>query len=244
MNIKKALSEYMVSLGLRLEGPAADKILRFLDIVYIENNRFNLVGTTEKEKIFTRHFLDCLSIYNYLIGICKQNSNRLRIIDVGTGAGLPGILIGIINKEAVLTLLDSRAKITRFLGRVVDELAIDNVSVVCGRAEILSHQNSYREMFDIVVARAVSRINILCELMVPFCKIGGKAIMYKSRKLEDELPEAERAITVMGAEVEGIFEIDVPYLEEYRALLVLNKSRQTEYKYPRKYARIIKMPIV
>ena len=244
MNIYKILSEYLTDIGLTPEKESVDKIIQFLEIIYRENHNLNLVGTKEKEQIFTRHFLDCLSVYYYFGDISKQNNNQFRIIDVGTGAGLPGILIGIINKEAELILLDSRTKITGFLGDVVKELAIDNIKVVCGRAERLSHLKSYREKFDVVIARAVARVNVLCELMVPLCRTGGKVIMYKSRKLKEELPEAEKAISVLGAEVEGVLEIDVPYLNEYRALLVLNKSGQTEYKYPRKYARIIKMPIV
>jgi len=232
----------MLSLGLRPEQ-SLDKIVRFLDIIHTRNNKFNLVGTAGKEQIFIRHFLDCLSIYNYIPGTGSMKNNRLKIIDVGSGAGLPGVLIGIINKESEITLLDSRRKTTNFLDHIVDELSLENIRVICGRAEQLSHIGDYREVFDIVIARAVARVNILCELLLPFCKIGGKAVMYKSRKIREELKEAERVITIMGAEVEEVCEVKIPYLNEYRALLVLNKSRQTEYKYPRKYARIIKMSV-
>ena len=244
MNINKTLSEYIYSLGLKTPLEALDKIIVFLDMVCRKNNVLNLVGTVEKEKIFVRHFLDCLSIYSYLSRISRGKNSLLRIIDIGSGAGLPGILISIINQDAEIILLDSRRKIARFLGQIIDDLAIDNAKVICERAEKLSHLSTFREGFDIVTARAVARVNILCELMLPFCKIGGKAVMYKSKKLKEELAEAGAAITIMGSELEEVLEVQVPYLNEPRTLLVLNKVMHTEYKYPRKYAKIIKKPLV
>ena len=244
MNIDKKLSEYLGRLGLNLDKESLDRITKFLDIVHTGNNSLNLVGTMKKDQIFIRHFLDCLSIYDYLEGPGKLKNAPLKIIDIGSGAGLPGILIGIINRESEITLLDSRRKITEFLNFAVDKLSLFNIKVVCGRAEQISHISGNREAFDLAVARAVARVSVLCELMVPFIKIGGKAIMFKSRKLQEELEDAENRINALGAEVEWIREVIVPGLDEYRTLLILNKSRKTEYKYPRKYAKIIKMPSV
>jgi 16S rRNA (guanine527-N7)-methyltransferase len=139
-------------------------------------------------------------------------------------------------------LLDSRKKTGNFLIRTLKELDIKNAEVIIGRAEILSHRESLREKFDLVVARAVANLGILSELTIPFCKIGGRIILYKSKKLKDELSAAEKTISILGGKVADIVRVEIPMLEEYRVLLIIKKEEITLYKYPRKYVRILKIP--
>jgi len=243
MNMKKILSNYMMDMGLVPGKEKVDRILSFLKLIYDENRNINLVGTKDREQIFIRHFLDCISIYKYFYKHNIDKSDYLRIIDVGSGAGLPGILIALLNKNFDVTLLDSKKKYINFLVSIKSYLSLDNARIVEARAEDFSH-SIYRESFDIVVSRAVSRMNYLCELMIPLCKIGGKIVMYKSKKAITELDESRKAISLLGADFDRIYEVDVPHLNEFRALVILNKSYKTPYIYPRKYAKIKKMPLM
>jgi 16S rRNA (guanine527-N7)-methyltransferase len=162
---------------------------------------------------------------------------------VGTGGGLPGIPLAVFLTSSNIILLDSRIKICIFLNQVVAELKLKNAVIVNGRAELLSHESGFRENFDLVVSRALGNVRQVSEITVPFCKTGGRIILYKSKKVHEEINEAKEALNILSAETEEIFETDVPDLNKYRVLLVIKKLKSTLYKYPRKYAKMLKKPL-
>jgi 16S rRNA (guanine527-N7)-methyltransferase len=243
MNLEFILKEYCSALGLKPGGETITSIIKFLDLIYEKNLEINLVSAKSKEDIFIRHFLDCISIFSYFKEKEFFKKKELKLIDVGSGPGLPGILIGALKENFDVTLIDSRKKYIEFLNNVLKILSLGNVKIIYGRAEEIAHQDSYREKFDIVTARAVARVDLLSELTIPLTRIGGRVVMYKSRKATEELDESRKAISVLGAEVESMHEVTVPLLNEYRVLIILNKTEETRYNYPRKYARIKKIQL-
>jgi len=166
-----------------------------------------------------------------------------RLLDIGTGAGLPGILLSILLPESEIILLDKSMKKSSFLKESLEILELNNASVLTGRAEELSRKKQYRENFDIVTARAVTKFNILMELAIPFCNINGKIIFYKSKKVFEEIKEHGKAISMLGGEFEELVTVDVPGLEGFRAFLIINKGKRTLLKYPRNFAQIKKNPL-
>lgn len=222
-----------------------DKIEKYIDILLEYNEQTNLVGTKLEQDIIIRHVLDSLSIFehsNYFFKSCSREN--FKILDIGTGAGLPGILISIFLEDADIYLMDKKSKAIKFLREVIYRLSLTNVYIIEGNAEYLGHDEKYRENFDIVLSRAFGKFNIACELMLPFCKIGGKVILYKSRKLLEEIEEYKNIIPILGGRIDKMLEVKVPNLDEYRAFLLILKETSTLYKYPRKYAKILKMPLI
>ncbi len=212
----------------------------YLDLVYKYNKKFNLVGTKDKEGILIRHILDSISILKYEKKIFNENGYIKEILDIGTGAGLPGVPLSIFLSDKIFYLLDKTLKKINFLNLLIEELKFKNISVIRGRAEELARENSYRENFDIILARAVTRFNILIELTIPFCRINGKIIFYKSKKIFTELEDNREAISKLGGKVDDLLEIKVPYLGEYRAFLVVKKVKDSPKIYPRNFSEIKK----
>lgn len=230
-------------MGLKPGGGTITSIIKFLDIIYEKNLEINLVSAKSKEDIFIRHFLDCISIFSYFKESEFFDKKELKLIDVGSGPGLPGILIGVLKENFDVTLIDSRKKYIEFLNNVIKALSLRNLKIIYGRAEDIAHQYAYRERFDIVTARAVARIELLSELTIPLARTGGRIVLYKSRKAAEELDKSRKAISILGAEVESLHEVTVPLLNEYRVLIILNKTEETRYNYPRKYAKIKKIKL-
>jgi 16S rRNA (guanine527-N7)-methyltransferase len=233
------INNYILSLGICPDEGDIEKLNVYLDILFEYNKNINLVGTKNRNEILIRHFFDCLSIFNFLNCPDIKIIQISKLLDVGTGAGLPGILLSIFLKKSEIYLLDSKNKAITFLKKVVTDLKLDNAVVLSGRAEEIAHDTKYREKFDVVVSRALAKTTVLTELAVPFCKIGGRAILYKSKNLAEELRLSDKIISAMGAEIENILEVKIPGLDEYRALLILKKVSPTIYKYPRKYGKIL-----
>ncbi|MBM3707165.1 MAG: 16S rRNA (guanine(527)-N(7))-methyltransferase RsmG [Actinobacteria bacterium] len=240
MTDDKILQNYLKYLNLRSDDACIKKVKSYLKLIYDNNSYLNLVGSKDINTILTRHFFDCLSVFEFFKEIQEAELKNSRILDVGTGAGLPGILLAIFLESSNIFLLDSRKKIKIFLSRALKELNIKNVKIILGRAETLSHNENLREKFNIVVARAVASVKILSEMTIPFCKVGGRVILYKSRKLKEELMAADKIIPDLGGKVVNLIEVKVPLLDEYRVLLIIKKQRSTLYKYPRKYVKILK----
>jgi 16S rRNA (guanine527-N7)-methyltransferase len=233
------IENYILSLGIGPDEGDIAKMQAFLDILFEYNKNINLVGTKNRDEILIRHFFDCLSIFNFL-NCADGNIIKIKtILDIGTGAGLPGILLAIFLKKSEIYLLDSKNKAITFIKIVINTLKLDNAYVLSGRAEELAHDTRYREKFDIVVSRALAKTSVLSELAIPFIKVGGRAILYKSKNLAEELQLSGKTISAMGSEIENIFEVKIPCLDEYRALLILKKVSQTICKYPRKYGKIL-----
>jgi 16S rRNA (guanine527-N7)-methyltransferase len=243
MITQSAIKNYIQDLGICPDESDIEKINIYLDILFEYNKNINLVGTKNRDEILIRHFFDCLSIFTFLNCSDSKIIKINKLLDIGTGAGLPGILLAIFLKKSEVYLLDSKNKAIIFLEKVVNVLKLDNVRVLPGRAEELAHDIKYREKFDIVVSRALAKTSVLTELALPFCKIGGKAILYKSKNLSEELRSSNEIIKNTGAEIENILEVKIPFLNEYRALLILKKEVPTIYKYPRKYGKILSEPL-
>lgn len=228
--------------GIRSDGTVIDKTIAYLELLYEKNKVINLTGTKEKEDIFIRQILDSLSILDG--NILKHGElEGKKIIDIGTGAGLPGILLSIFLTESEIYLLDKSRKKTNFLRETSEKLQLGNIKILTDSAEELSRKKDFREKFDIVIARAVTKLNILLELTIPFCNINGKIIFYKSKKVFEETKDHGEAISKLGGAVEGLYEVRVPNLEGFRAFLVLRKEKRTPLKYPRNFAMIKKSPL-
>jgi len=237
--IKKALQAMEIASGHREEN----RMMTFLDLITAWNLKTGITGTKEREEILKRHFFDCLSPYSFFHLLAGEKSSP-SLLDIGTGGGLPGILLAIFFEEFRVSLIDAKKKNTMFLEEVIKKLGLQNTTVISGRAEELAHENRYRENFDFVTARAVAVTSVLAELSLPFCKPGGRVVLYKSRKVFEEAKDATAVINNLGGQIEDIKEIRPPYLNEYRALLVIKKVSPSLYKYPRKYAKIIKTSLI
>lgn len=201
------------------------------------NKKINLTAITEPQEILSKHFIDSLTIAPYI-------KESYQILDIGTGAGFPGIPLKIIYENAQITLLDALNKRIHFLQTVIQELQLTNVQAVHGRAEEYSKQEKVRESYDIVTSRAVARLNVLLEYMLPFAKVGGKCICMKSVKIEEELEEAKNAIEILGGEFEKIDTILLPETEITRDIVIIRKVKNTPSKYPRKSGTPAKEPII
>ena len=239
---KKVLYEYLGKTGISNDNEKIDKVISYLEIVYEKNKVINLIGTKEKEDIFIKHILDSLSIF-YIKVMREGEHQEKKIIDIGTGGGLPGILLAIFLPESKIFLVDKSKKKTDFLRETIKALDIKNIIVITDRAEELLRKAGFREKFDIVIARAVTKFNILLELAIPFCTINGKIIFYKSKKVFEEIKEHSEAISKLGGEFEELYDVEVPDLEGFRTFLILKKEKRTPLKYPRNFALIKKKPL-
>lgn len=243
MNIDNILKFSLDEMGINFSHEQIGTVEKYLDLVYKHNKKFNLIGTKDKKSILIRHILDSISILKYEKNIFFNNVKIERILDIGTGAGLPGMLLSIFLNNKLFYLLDKTSKKINFLNLAVEELNLKNIRIIRGRAEELARDNLYRENFDIVLARAVTGFNILSELTIPFCKINGKIIFYKSKKIFTELEENSGAILKLGGKVSNLLEIRVPYLDEYRTFLIINKVKKSPKIYPRNFNKIKKQPL-
>ena len=218
---------------------AVSKTLLYLDILFEANKRTNLIGTKEKDQIFLRHFLDSLSILahkeRFFLG-------SYRLIDIGSGGGLPGLLLSLFLPDKKVCLMDKSSKKIDFLNRAIDTLCLENVVALRGRAEQLAKDKKHREAYDIVLARAVTDFSILLELVIPFSKINGKIIFYKSLRVFEEIDKNKDFIKLLGGEIVGLHEANIPDFTEFRVFLEVRKKFLTSPGYPRKFAKIKREP--
>lgn len=193
------------------------------------NEKMNLTAVTDPKGISVRHFADCLSpLFNFDFPL---NS---RVIDIGTGAGFPGLPIKILRPDLKITLVDSLNKRINFLKEVVSEIGLDDVECIHARAEELSKNKEYREKFDIGVSRAVSKLNVLSEYVLPFIKIGGFFIAMKAFEIEEEVEEAKQIIKELGGKIKEIKEVEIPNSDVLRKIVIIEKVKKTDNKYPRR----------
>jgi len=237
------LNNYLSKLRLNFTNKDIDKIIIFLNEIFNYNNYVNLVGNKEKEEIFFRHIIDCISIFNLTDYFNQEILKEKNIIDVGTGAGLPGVLLSILLKDSKIFLLEKSKKKVNFLKDITKKLELSNIDIINFSAEDILKEKKFREFFDIVTARAVTKINILLELVIPFSKINGKIFLYKSRKVYQEAIEYNKLIKKMGCNISKIEEINIPYLDEFRAILIIEKIRKTPKIFPRNLSVIKKSEI-
>ena len=218
------------SLGIEYNDNKINQLISFYEMVVEKNKVMNLTGITEFDEFVYKHFLDSLILEKAF----PQIKNNISVIDVGTGAGFPGIPLAIIYDNAEFTLIDSLNKRVNFLNEVITALSIENVNAIAGRAEELGKNSLYREQYDLCVTRAVAEINLLSEYTLPFVKVGGKCIPYKSLQINDEIENGSKAISILGGEIDRVVEIDINGTDLYRNLLLINKINSTPSKYPRR----------
>lgn len=205
------------------------QFLTYYEMLTEWNEVMNLTAITEYEDVIKKHFVDSVS----LVKACDL-SGSLSVIDIGTGAGFPGLALKIAFPDLNVILLDSLNKRIRFLNEVIEKLGLQGIEAVHGRAEDYAKQDKYREGFDLCVSRAVANLSTLSEYCLPFVKVGGLFVSYKSEKVSEELRSAEHAISLLGGKVEKQVEFTLPDSDIYRNLLVVKKRKNTPSQYPRK----------
>lgn len=226
-NFRKEIKIYCSKINIEIKIKELENLYQFMNLLIEKNKQINLTAIIEEKDIILKHFIDSIIIQNSI----KDSNN---IIDVGTGAGFPGIPLKIINEEKRFVLLDSLNKRVNFLNEVISNLNLKKVEAIHFRAEEAGQKEEYREKFDIVLSRAVSRLNTLAEYMLPFAKVGGKCICLKGPNMKEELEEAKNAIEILGGKIEKTEEYYLPESDIGRTIVVINKVKHLPNKYPRK----------
>ncbi len=234
--LESILTTGAAEMGVTLDARAIERLKIYADMLVEWNAHVNLTAITDEEGIAVKHFLDCLSPI-------PEGLIRGKVIDVGTGAGFPGLVLKAALPELELTLLDSLNKRVKFLSEVSAAMGFDDIEFIHARAEDCGNNRLYREQFDTVVTRAVANMTLLSELTLPFLKIGGRLAALKGPLAAEELDAAKRAIYILGGEVEEVKEVDIPHSDLHHKIVVVKKVRRTPSKYPRKPALISKSPI-
>ncbi|MBP7176355.1 MAG: 16S rRNA (guanine(527)-N(7))-methyltransferase RsmG [Thermoclostridium sp.] len=201
------------------------------------NERINLTAITEERDVVIKHFIDSVSILRYL------PEGTETVIDVGTGAGFPGIPMKIVQSSLKVTLLDSLEKRVRFLETVIMENQLSGMQAIHGRAEDFAREKSHRECYDVGVARAVASLPVLCEYILPFVRIGGVFIAMKGSEVQNELEQSGKAISILGGTVKKVEHFTLPFDPMERHIILIEKIRQTPTQYPRKSGKPTKSPL-
>lgn len=210
-----------------------DKFVLYMKNLIEWNSRINLTAIKDEESIIIKHFLDSIMIKDYISG--------KKILDIGSGAGFPGIPLKILNDNLELTLIDAVNKKVSFINDSIDKLELKKAIAIHGRAEDLGHNVIYRESFDTVVSRAVANMSTLVEYMLPFVKLGGLCLCMKGPDSEEEINDSKKAIKILGGKIEKIYNYE--YEGNKRCLVVISKIKNTEQTYPRKQGKPSKNPI-
>ncbi|MBR3646317.1 MAG: 16S rRNA (guanine(527)-N(7))-methyltransferase RsmG [Lachnospiraceae bacterium] len=229
MENNNLLEECLSKFGLELSEHQKNQFVKFYDFLVEKNKVMNLTGITEYDEVVIKHFADSLSI----VKICDM-SNINSIIDVGTGAGFPGVPIMIMFPQVQVTLMDSLNKRINFLKEACEICDITNVDFVHGRAEDLGRDKKYREQFDLSVSRAVANLSTLSEYCLPFVKVGGSFICYKSGNSDEEIDNAGNAIKKLSGEIVNRVDFIIPMSDNSRTLLDIKKVKTIAKTYPRK----------
>ena len=233
------LNQGAVKLGLQLSPEQLEQFLIYCQELLDWNQRMNLTAITDCEGAQIKHFLDSLT----LTLAWPHATTDLHLIDVGTGAGLPGIPLKILWPDIRMVLLDSTAKKATFLNHIKDRLVLHDLEIVVGRAEEVAHDARYRERFDIVLSRAVAALPALVELTLPFCNIGGRFIAQKKGSIEPEMNDAGGAIGKLGGRLHEIKRVDLEEFADERWLVVIDKVLPTPQQYPRRPGIPSKRPL-
>lgn len=227
-------------LHLELSKKQILQFISYYELLIDWNSRMNLTAITEFEDVLKKHFIDSLSLISAVSDLAQKQYD---LIDVGTGAGFPGIPLKIAFPNLKITLLDSLNKRIQFLNEVICKLELQDIEAVHGRAEDFAKPDQFRERYDLCVSRAVANLATLSEYCIPFVKPGGFFISYKSEKVNVELEEAKKAISVLGGSFQKNIEFLLPHSDITRNFIVIQKKNKTPFKYPRKAGLPSKEPI-
>lgn len=239
MNIeefKKILLEESNKIDIELTEDKIELFYNYMEILLEWNKKINLTAITEEKEIILKHFIDSISINKYI-------KKEKIVMDIGTGAGFPGIPLKILNFNNKFILVDSLNKRINFLKELKKELNLNNLELIHSRVEDLAKNLEYRENIDIIVSRAVANLRILAEYMIPFLKIGGECICMKGPNIDNEIEESKKAIEILGGKIERIENINLLEDDIKRNIIIIKKIRQTPSKYPRKAGIPVKQPI-
>ncbi|OON98021.1 MAG: 16S rRNA methyltransferase G [Epulopiscium sp. Nele67-Bin005] len=237
--LEQLLKDGAAELEIDLTPVQISQLLLYKSLLLEWNEKVNLTAITDETEVITKHFLDCMTICK---AISMQNVNTL--IDVGTGAGFPGLVLKIVYPHIKITLVDSLNKRLVFLNTVIEELGLKNIECIHSRAEDLAQNKKYREKFDVCASRAVANLAVLSEYSLPFIKVNGYFIALKGQKVEQETQEATTAIQILGGKLEGIIDAHVPNTDLEHKIAKIKKIKPTPKQYPRKAGEPTKNPLL
>lgn len=222
--------------NIKINDEQIKKFMNYMNLLLEWNEKINLTAITQPDEVKLKHFVDSLTVLKYI-------NDDDKVIDIGTGAGFPGIPLKIMNENTKITLLDSLNKRINFLNIVIETLNLRNIQAIHGRAEEIARNKLYREKYDVAVSRAVANLSTLTEYMLPFVKVGGKCICMKGANVNEELERAQNAIKELGGEIERVDNFYLSDNDNERNIIVIKKVKETNPKYPRKAGMPSKEPL-
>lgn len=235
-DFKNKMKELSKIINIEITDEQLLSYFTYMNLLLEWNEKVNLTAITEVNEVILKHFIDSMTVLKFL----EESKD---IIDVGTGAGFPGIPIAIMNPNKRITLLDSLNKRINFLNEVCNELKIDNIKTIHGRAEDFGQNKDYREKYDIAISRAVANMTTLSEYLIPFIKLGGRCICMKGNEIEEELEQAKYVIKLLGGKIERVEKFNLPNSDIERNIVIIKKIQETPNKYPRKAGMPSKAPM-
>ena len=230
------IKAYAKEINILLDDEQISQFYQYMQILLEWNEKINLTAITKQEEIILKHFIDSITIANYIPANAK-------LVDVGTGAGFPGIPLKIIRRDIEITLLDSLNKRINFLKEVIEKLSLKKIQAIHARVEEIGQNKSYRESFDVATSRAVANLATLSEYLIPLVRLDGICISMKGSEIEEEIKQGQKAISVLGGIVEKVDSFQLPQTNMDRNLIILRKVKKTPSKYPRKAGTPAKEPI-
>ena len=235
-NFDEIFKKLAKEINLDIDKSKIVKFYEYMNLLLEWNEKINLTAITEQNDIILKHFIDCLTIKKYL----KDND---KIVDIGTGAGLPGIPLAIMSGANKFTLVDSLNKRVNFLNDVKEKIDLKNIEAIHSRAEEFGQNKIYREKYDVAVSRAVANLSVLLEYLLPTVKVGGKVICMKGSQVQDEINEAKYALKELGGVIKLTDEFCLPETDMKRNIIIIEKIKNTPKKYPRKSGTPSKQPL-
>ena len=245
MSKEEHLSFLSKKLNIDLSKEQIDAFLKYYELLIEWNEKINLTAITEYEEVCLKHFVDSMSIVNAFSSFKEAEKffSGKTLIDVGTGAGFPGVCLKILFPQIKITLMDSLDKRIKFLNEVISSLSLEGISTVHARVEDAARTAEFREMFDFSTARAVASLPVLSEYCIPFVKKGGFFIAYKSEKVLEEISLSSNALSLLGGNIESEYSFSLPDSDLQRTILFIRKENKTPDKYPRKAGTPTKKPL-
>ena len=232
------LEQKLGELGIKQDQNQLERFHKFYQLLIEWNKVMNLTGITEYEDVVEKHFVDSLSIIKAI-----DLSGIHTVIDVGTGAGFPGIPLKIAFPHLRVVLLDSLNKRIKFLDEVISQLGLTEICTIHGRAEEYARKEEYREQFDLCVSRAVANLSTLSEYCLPYIQVGGIFVPYKSGEIDDEVEQSKKAVRILGGNIKKVMKFELPGTDIHRSFVLIHKEQHTQKKYPRKAGIPAKEPL-
>lgn len=232
------LEQKLGELGIKQDQNQLERFHKFYQLLIEWNKVMNLTGITEYEDVVEKHFVDSLSIIKAI-----DLSGIHTVIDVGTGAGFPGIPLKIAFPHLRVVLLDSLNKRIKFLDEVISQLGLTEIRTIHGRAEEYARKEEYREQFDLCVSRAVANLSTLSEYCLPYIQVGGMFVPYKSGEIDDEVEQSKKAVRILGGNIKKVMKFELPGTDIHRSFVLIHKEQHTQKKYPRKAGIPAKEPL-